>query len=40
MRRKGATDPVVRIELSIDERQALKSAAARLHTEFADTFDV
>ncbi|HVQ99436.1 MAG TPA: arsenate reductase ArsC [Mycobacterium sp.] len=40
MRHKASTDPVVRIELSIDERQALKTAAARLHTEFAETFDM
>lgn len=26
--------------LAIDQRQALKSAAARLHSEFADTFDL
>ncbi len=35
---KAATEPVLRIELSINERRALKSAAARLRTEFADTF--
>ena len=40
MRHKAATDPVLRVELSLDERHALKSAAARLHTEFADTFDM
>jgi arsenate reductase (thioredoxin) len=38
MRAKPASDPLIHIELSIDQRQALKSAAARLHTEFADTF--
>lgn len=35
---KAATEPGLTIELSIDQRQALKSAADRLHTEFADTF--
>jgi arsenate reductase (thioredoxin) len=35
---KGGTEPGLRIELSINERRALKSAAARLHTEFADMF--
>jgi arsenate reductase (thioredoxin) len=34
----GGTEPALRIELSINERRALKSAAARLHTEFADMF--
>jgi arsenate reductase (thioredoxin) len=37
-RDKPAGEPQIHIELSIDQRQALKSAAARLHTEFADTF--
>lgn len=36
---KAATEPVLNLELSINERRALKSATARLHTEFADTFD-
>jgi arsenate reductase (thioredoxin) len=36
---KAATEPVLRIELSINERRALRSAAARLHTEFADIFN-
>ena len=35
---RAATEPGLTIELSIDQRQALKSAADRLHTEFADTF--
>ena len=35
---KPATEAALNIELSLDERQALQSAAARLHTEFADTF--
>jgi arsenate reductase len=38
MKAKPASDPLVHVELSIDQRQALKSATARLHTEFADTF--
>jgi hypothetical protein len=36
---EGGTEPALRIELSINERRALKSAAARLHTEFADMFE-
>ena len=36
---EGAPDPNLRIEVSIDHRQSLKSAAGRLHSEFADTFD-
>lgn len=39
MTARGAPDPNLRIELSIDHRQSLKSAAGRLHSEFADTFD-
>lgn len=39
MTARGAQQPNVRIELSIDHRQSLKSAAGRLHSEFADTFD-
>jgi arsenate reductase (thioredoxin) len=35
---KAASEPVLRIELSINERRALKSAAAQLRTEFADIF--
>lgn len=37
MRYSSATQPGLRIELSLDERRALKSAAQRLHTEFAAT---
>jgi arsenate reductase (thioredoxin) len=40
MRAKPANDPLIHIEQSIDQRQALKSATARLHSEFADTFDL
>lgn len=34
---KAAAEPGVQIERSLDERQALKSAAQRLHSEFAGT---
>jgi arsenate reductase len=34
---KTAAEPGVQIELSLDERQVLKSAAERLHSEFAGT---
>lgn len=36
----AASQPALDIELSIDERHALKSAAARLRTEFTDAFDL
>src|ERR1700761_67406 len=36
---KAASEPLRHIEPSIDQRQALKSAAARLNTEFADTLN-
>ncbi len=36
---KPASGPLLHVELSIDQRQALKSAAAQLHSEFADTFN-
>jgi arsenate reductase len=36
---KPDTEPGLHIELSLDQRRALKAAAARLHTEFAGTFD-
>ena len=35
-----ASEPPLHIEVSIDLRQALKSGEARLHSEFADTFDL
>jgi arsenate reductase (thioredoxin) len=35
----AATEPGLNIELSINKRHALKSAAARLQIEFADAFD-
>ena len=37
---KAASEPMRDIELFIDQHPALKSAAARLHAEFADTFDL
>jgi arsenate reductase (thioredoxin) len=37
---KGASEPRRHIEPSIDQRQALKSAVARLHSEFADTLNL
>jgi arsenate reductase (thioredoxin) len=37
---KAASEPLRDIELFIDQHPALKSAAARLHAEFADTFDL
>jgi protein-tyrosine-phosphatase len=37
---KAASEPPRHIEPSIDQRRALESAAARLHSEFADTFDL
>jgi arsenate reductase (thioredoxin) len=37
---KAATDPLLHVDLSIDQGEALKSAASRLHSEFADTFDL
>jgi protein-tyrosine-phosphatase len=36
----AAGEPLRHIEPSIDQRRALESAAARLHSEFADTFDL
>jgi arsenate reductase (thioredoxin) len=39
MKAKADSDPLIRVELSIDQHQALKSAAARLHSEFADDFN-
>lgn len=39
MSNKPASKPLLRIELSLDQRQALESAAARLQSEFADMFD-
>ena len=36
----AASESALHIELSIDEGHALKSAAVRLRTEFADAFDV
>jgi arsenate reductase (thioredoxin) len=39
MRYNAEAQPVLNFELSIDERHALKSAAARLHSEFAGVFD-
>jgi arsenate reductase (thioredoxin) len=35
----AVSEPALRIELSIDERHALKSAAERLRSEFAGAFD-
>jgi hypothetical protein len=37
---KAASEPLRHIEPSIDQRQALESAAARLHSEFADTLNL
>ncbi|MDI3313691.1 MAG: arsenate reductase ArsC [Mycobacterium sp.] len=37
---KPDTEPGLHIELSLDQRRALKAAAARLHAEFDGTFDV
>ncbi|MBY0441495.1 MAG: hypothetical protein K2Q25_05065 [Mycobacteriaceae bacterium] len=34
-----AVEPALHLELSIDQRRALRSAAARLHEEFSGTFD-
>jgi arsenate reductase (thioredoxin) len=39
MKYNAASEPALRIELSIDERHALKSAAERLRSEFAGAFD-
>jgi predicted TPR repeat methyltransferase len=39
MRYNAATGPALDIELPINERHALKSAATRLQIAFADTFD-
>ena len=39
MRPNSATEPALNIELSIDDRQALRSAAARLQNEFPGAFD-
>jgi len=35
----AATEPALNIALSLNERHALKAAAARLQTEFANVFD-
>lgn len=35
-----AVEPALHLELSIDQRRALESAAARLHDEFAGHFDI
>jgi arsenate reductase (thioredoxin) len=39
MKYNVASEPALHIELSLDERHALKSAAERLQSEFADAFD-
>jgi protein-tyrosine-phosphatase len=39
MKYNAASEPAVNIELSIDERHALRSAAERLQSEFAGAFD-
>ena len=36
----AASEPALHIELSIDERHALKSAKERLHSEFTDIFEM
>jgi hypothetical protein len=39
MKYNAASEPALRIELSIDERHALASAAERLQSEFSGAFD-
>lgn len=39
MKYNAVREPALRIELSIDEGHALKSAAERLRSEFAGAFD-
>jgi len=39
MKYHAPSDPAVNIEISLDERHALKTAAQRLHSEFAGAFE-